>query len=686
LGTGTNDTIPSDSMSPSMMRETGESIIQHHQLVESTSNEDHFRESGEDKNYCHANADDSVDPKATELDDIENDDLNGSETKTQENGSPGVENVPAEAPSVDKNHSVDRKVQEVGFVSTETDICSDNAKENQDGENCGATKKRKLSGIRAKTSSNTDSPGAKNSSQSNTDDCINPKATEVDHVKNRDLSGTKRQEKGLLGAEKVSLDSSSLHKDHSLERELRKGRSAITETEKGSDNTKENQVGKNCVATRTRKLSGIRAKAAVSSSVGSPGPKKLSRANADDSINRKAKEVDDINNDTLNGTKKQEKGPLGVEKVTLDSSSVGKKISVNRKVRKGRSANTETEMDIGSGNAKENQRGEDSGATRKRKLSGIRAKAVASSNVGSSAGKKRRRNHEPKCDTMSATCRDADALYEKRFMDAMESGVISLVVSGVEPKNMDCVNTLCSMKISNGIKVKQKNIVDRKTTICVMPTAPNDKQEASARTLKALECSLLGIPIVSLKWVKDCVNIGGIGIPKMFIRTLPSITGALSMKEHARYGVARLAAMWNKKPKNPELLFQNTCVFLCGVYSNEKKKSIIKLLEQGCANLISTSRDASMELKAVVKSSQKKISPSAPKKFVLLFGDQGKAIPKSLHKVVKEALGVIKSRTIYVVDSNWVSLSIACAKILAPGDFQPKDGEDLWHLSKDLPK
>ncbi|VEU35619.1 unnamed protein product [Pseudo-nitzschia multistriata] len=99
----------------------------------------------------------------------------------------------------------------------------------------------------------------------------------------------------------------------------------------------------------------------------------------------------------------------------------------------------------------------------------------------------------------SVLCKNVDALYRKRFLDAMERGIINLVLSGVaflDPsenkacKNMTCVKKLAKARM-NGIKIKMEDTIDQKTTILVMTTASNNKEEASIRSFKALKCSLL---------------------------------------------------------------------------------------------------------------------------------------------------------------------------------------------------
>jgi len=77
---------------------------------------------------------------------------------------------------------------------------------------------------------------------------------------------------------------------------------------------------------------------------------------------------------------------------------------------------------------------------------------------------------------------------------------------------------------------------------------------------------------------------------------------------------------------------------------------------------------------------------SSRKRFVLLCGERGgKALPKKLKNELSDVLESTETRNcIFVVDSNWVSLSIACAKMLAPTNFKPNDAIDLWNLSKKM--
>jgi len=330
--------------------------------------------------------------------------------------------------------------------------------------------------------------------------------------------------------------------------------------------------------------------------------------------------------------------------------------------------------------------------TRSNRRSTIKRKAVACSNQDAtgnastrpSGPSKRRRtlaSKNDRCKNDLIAARTADELYEKLFNIAIEKKVVNIVVSGFPKNEMFRITKLCKTKLSNVTQLKINDAIDKNTTACVLPTLSNDSEEASCRTFKAIRCALLGIPMVSLAWVERCKKEKKITIPSNYIRTLKIDT--LTMKDRAKYGVARVAAARCEQPLNPPLPFKNAFIFLCGKYESGKKNGIIKLLKEGCASLVTSSREASAKLKSVMDSSDELSLP--PKRFVLLFGERGKVIPKTLQKEITAALEDSKSRKIYVVDSNWVSLSIACAYMLPPVDFKPKDGVELWRLSKDLP-
>ena len=297
-----------------------------------------------------------------------------------------------------------------------------------------------------------------------------------------------------------------------------------------------------------------------------------------------------------------------------------------------------------------------------------------------SANKRRRtRSSCSKYKSTSVATRAADELYRKRFNAAIDNNTINIVVSGFEEKELIHISKLCKTKFSNVKRLQTSDNVDEKTTTCILPTVSNNIDEASCRTLKAIQCALLGIPIVSLLWLEQCKEDKKVNIPKRYVRTLSSNVGRLKMCDEARYGVARLAAARRGEPQNPCLLFENASVFLCGKYTSEKKKNITKLLKDGSAKVMTSSREALVKLESVTED-------SSDNTMVFLFGDGEIPMPTSLHKKVLAALQTVQSRTIYVVDSNWVSLSIVCGGMLSPANFKPNCNEDLWRLSKDLPE
>ena len=268
----------------------------------------------------------------------------------------------------------------------------------------------------------------------------------------------------------------------------------------------------------------------------------------------------------------------------------------------------------------------------------------------------------------------ANDAYEKVFADAMKSKTINIVTSSLLPKDVKLIESF-SNKAINGIRFKVKDVIDKKsTTFCVTPV--NKKDEASSRTLKAIQSALFGIPMVDPSWIRTWKKEGKVVLPTRFVRTLPAKVGKVLMTEDAKNGVAKLAAMWNSSDP-AELLFHNVNVLFCGSHSTEKKNSLIKLLKEGSATILSKSKDVSVVLKSITGTTDsfRPEDSSSPKRLILLCGETGRlGLPK---KVQSELIDVFDSSVtrncIYVVDSNWVSLSIACAKILPPTNFKSID-------------
>jgi len=345
-----------------------------------------------------------------------------------------------------------------------------------------------------------------------------------------------------------------------------------------------------------------------------------------------------------------------------------------------------TILDVGNASQKNEQdeAGLNPHSARKRKApENVNEEATVVASKGPSSPKKRRRTFTST--NKLVTSRTADKVYKKRFDTAMKNKVVNMVTSGFEQHETLSISKLCKTKLSNGVKLKLKDSIDAGTTVCVLPTAYSDVEEATCRTLKAIRCALLGIPMVPLAWVEHCQKERKISIPKNYIRTLASKTAgtAETMKDYASYGVARLAAARSNEPHETTFLFQNTSVFLCGTFSSNKKQDIVQVLEEGSATLVTTLREASARLKSVADASSEPLTLPT-ERFVLLLGDRGKAIPRLLQKETKAALEETRSRNVYVVDSGWVSLSVACASMLPPSDFKPKIGVDLWELSKEF--
>jgi hypothetical protein len=318
---------------------------------------------------------------------------------------------------------------------------------------------------------------------------------------------------------------------------------------------------------------------------------------------------------------------------------------------------------------------------------------VASAAEGRSSTKPRQASPKDDDDggSSKSTTADADERYQKIFKFAIKNKVINIVTSCVTERDTTLIEAFCKKSLSSGsggIKFILKNTVDSSTTVCIIPA--NKKDEAIQRTLKAIRCSLLGIPMVEPPWIKACKKEGKVVIPTRFIRSLPTKVRKISMNTEAKDGVAKLAAVWNDNKFNsynnnnndslsPDLLFHNTDVFLCGTYPNEKKNSLIKLLNEGSANILSTPKDVLLQLKSIMDyssssrtdESEYDCSKHNKRKFVLLCGDcGGKSLPKYVLTELKDALesDTETSNCIYVVDSNWVGVSsfrIVCTVLVS---------------------
>jgi hypothetical protein len=251
------------------------------------------------------------------------------------------------------------------------------------------------------------------------------------------------------------------------------------------------------------------------------------------------------------------------------------------------------------------------------------------------------------------------------------------------------IKAFCKKSLSSGsggIKFVLKNTVDSTTTVCIIPADKNNEAEASQRTIKAVRCSLLGIPMVEPTWIKACAKEENVVIPTHFIRSLPANV------TKSEDGIAKHAAVYwyNAKAENgAPKLFHNTDVFLFGTYPDGRKEILIKLLKDGSANILPTSIDVYIQLEAIIESMINPELYSADcKRLVVLCGTGSETtVATKLQLDLEYALKHTEANNyVYVVDHNWVSLSITCAEMLAPENFKPASSAlfDTWNFSRKM--
>lgn len=188
------------------------------------------------------------------------------------------------------------------------------------------------------------------------------------------------------------------------------------------------------------------------------------------------------------------------------------------------------------------------------------------------------------------------------------------------------------------------------------------------RTAKAMRATLSGIPIVSPAWVEASSeqNAPVLPTPEMLARSLPTKTDSIIASGEAHFGVARLAAHLAQKAPLP---FENYYFFFCGTFSANIRKDLQVLVRDAGAKVLSNAAAVTAQL--------------GKARVVLLCHDSptGTIVPTPL---AKEVYGALKSdaSSVLVVNVQWISESITCAKALPAKDFAPVNAKakELWLL------
>jgi hypothetical protein len=202
----------------------------------------------------------------------------------------------------------------------------------------------------------------------------------------------------------------------------------------------------------------------------------------------------------------------------------------------------------------------------------------------------------------------------------------------------------------------------------VDPRANESNLIAGMRTLKAMQATTAGVPIVSPAWIASFRDSNRFVLPDkaMFVRTLPTKTKRED--QIMDFGVAAIAAAIRssivQEATNQFKILANVSVCLCGRFET----AITKLLRDVGAEILTTSKTVA------------KLSADGDPKVVLLCSDKDCKIPDSMECKVK-----IHKSQVQVVNVDWLFDSISCGSVLAAGAYKPnvKQAKELWAITMD---
>jgi hypothetical protein len=218
------------------------------------------------------------------------------------------------------------------------------------------------------------------------------------------------------------------------------------------------------------------------------------------------------------------------------------------------------------------------------------------------------------------------------------------------------------------VKIRLSDTFGKNTDLCITPLAMDlSKKNATTRkrTAKAMRAALAGIPIVSPAWVQSVYRSNNVDNGLEIARSLPAKTHAVAKSRDADFGVARLAAALTLGTKLP---LQEYSIFLCGNFADNRKDLHLLAKEAG-ATIIASPSDVMQKF--------------GKSKVVLLCSDTptDTVLSASLTKQAKVALEDDPS-SVLVVDVQWMSESITCAKALPAELFCPASAvaKGLWEI------
>jgi hypothetical protein len=220
-----------------------------------------------------------------------------------------------------------------------------------------------------------------------------------------------------------------------------------------------------------------------------------------------------------------------------------------------------------------------------------------------------------------------------------------------------------------------------KTVICILPAnchATDGNVVAERRSMKAMQASLEGIPMISLSWIEACAkddNQFVVPTPSMYVRSLPTKCSS----SNAEFGVAKMAASFEHHSEMglaAELRYAplgNVYLYLCG-FSCKNESDFATLARQaGVKEVITKPTSALSKLKAM--------KTAGKTRFVVMCNDSNVSISDAF---VNERRSSHTKKDVMVVNSQWLCDSVSCAESLPPTSFKPqgcKIATELWNIT-----
>ena len=235
---------------------------------------------------------------------------------------------------------------------------------------------------------------------------------------------------------------------------------------------------------------------------------------------------------------------------------------------------------------------------------------------------------------------------------------------------------------SNTVRITvSESIQPKKTTLCILPAGiPNGLNlTAERRSMKAMQASVLGIPIVSPLWISFCLERKKVVVPQadMYVRSLPTSKTVIAQPFSADFGVAFLAAArdYSSNYNSAYSPFRNCAVYLCG-FGSKQGMNFSELLRESGGEVITNKQSALAKIKALHGANDE-----SSKKKIVIMCDSNVSITEALDREVRD-----HRDRVAVVNSSWLVDSVSCGVALNPSAaaYEPQGSakaKELWKLT-----